>query len=111
MISFVCHCLQSIGFGGPNYDILYAPTAKTVYSKQTGLIEELGVFSDSGYVFAITGLGVKGQAETKIDLKYASCMNDQGALAAQKKKKGFKAKAKRVGATIKQLFHNEHTMF
>lgn len=60
---------------------------------------------DDGYMYAVTGLDVKGQPERKIDLKFASCMNDPAALAAQKERQSFTAKIKQIGWAAKNIWH------
>lgn len=60
---------------------------------------------EDGYVYQVTGLGVKGKPERKISLKFASCINDPAALKAQKKRQGFKAKLKQIGSAANNILH------
>ncbi|XP_018323310.1 regucalcin-like [Agrilus planipennis] len=56
--------VTSLAFGGPNFDVLYATTSRHGLSK-----EALEKQPESGKVFAITGLGVKGTPMNNYALK------------------------------------------
>lgn len=96
---------QSITWGGPNYDTLFVTTDKAVYSVENGKILKFKAGPEDGYIYQIKNVGAKGQPERKVGLKYASCMNDPAALAAQKKRESLKSKIKRLGTAANIALH------
>lgn len=102
----MCYCLQSVTFGGENYDTFFVGTDAAIYDVQTGKILQFGAGPDDGYMYKILCSGVKGQPERKISLKYATCMNDPAALDAQKKRQGLKAQLMQIDSALQELLRN-----
>lgn len=113
VIPLPARLVPAFTWGGPNFDILYVASTEGMLNALTGIVTRNKSTPENGYIYEITGLGVKGRPLRKIDMRFASCMNDQAvqgaykANDAPKHKKGFKAKVKKIGAKVKKFFHDD----
>lgn len=96
-ILFPAKFVQSLTWGGENMDTLFVGTSVIVYSIQSGKTVPVKLPEADGHLYQETGLGRNPAA--KMDMRYATCLNEKA-----RSKHGFKSKVKKAASKIKKLF-------
>lgn len=71
--------MKSLGFGGPDLDIVFSTSSSVPLVPGTGLLDRTQKLAPlSGSLFAIKGLGAKGYSSQNLDKSFASCAPKKG---------------------------------